>query len=514
MAKYLVDRSVLERAKLRTAFERGVLESPAELVISSFMVEELEHQAKEGDFFAKAALSELESIPLLIEKKAVTRLSVIPVKLDAASLRKLADTTPDLIVLTADKIRSQVLKSLGVPHKYLPPEADLDEFFTLFKGGTLSIHLKEGVPPTAKVGRPGKIKLIALSEAPVPREWLLSIAHALLEKAGEDPDCMLEVSKRNAYVIQYGSYRIAIAFPPFSDGIEITAVKPIAKVTLEDYKLSSKLKKRLAEKSEGVLVAGPPGAGKTTFTSALADFYRDSGKVVKTLESPRDLQVGPEITQYGKINGSFKESCEVLLLVRPDVVCFDEMRSDDDFDVYRDMRLAGIGMIGVVHCGSPIEAIERFIGRVELGMIPHVVDTVIFIRDGAIEKVYDLSLVVKLPTGLRDKALARPVVLVRDFETGNVEYEIYSFAEEVIVMPVAKPATGVHYRVTLRRNSVVINLGGEHANAEVSFYARGRLIGSAIADENGRIVLARKSGLGKRVIQAYKQGVLEVLPES
>ncbi len=514
MPKYLVDRSVLERGKLRTAFEHGILETPAELVISSFMVGELEQQARRGDFFARAALLELESIPLLIEKKAVTKLSIVPVKLDAASLRKLADSTPELTVLTADKIRSQILKSLGVPHKYLPPEADLSEFFTLFKKDTLSIHLKEGVPPTAKVGKPGRIKLVALSETPIQREQLLSIAHALLEKAGEDPDCMLEVSKRNAYVIQYGSYRIAIAFPPFSDGIEITAVKPIAKVTLEDYRLSSKLKRRLAEKSEGILVAGPPGAGKTTFTSALADFYREAGKIVKTLESPRDLQVGPEITQYGKINGSFKESCEVLLLVRPDVICFDEMRSDDDFDVYRDMRLAGIGMIGVVHCGSPIEAIERFIGRVELGIIPHVVDTVIFIRDGAIEKVYALSLVVKLPTGLRDKALARPVVLVKDFETGSVEYEIYSFAEEVIVMPVARPATGIHYRVTLRKNSVVIDLGEEHMNTEVSFYAHGRLIGSALTDENGKIILARRGGLGKRVVQAYRQGALEVLPGS
>jgi ATPase len=46
------------------------------------------------------------------------------------------------------------------------------------------------------------------------------------------------------------------------------------------------------------------------------------------------------------------------------------------------MRLAGVGMIGVVHATRAIDAIQRLIGRVELGMIPQVVDTVIFIDKG------------------------------------------------------------------------------------------------------------------------------------
>jgi ATPase len=95
-------------------------------------------------------------------------------------------------------------------------------------------------------------------------------------------------------------------------------------------------------------------------------------------------------------------------------------------------------MIGVVHATSPIDAIQRFIGRVELGMIPSIVDTVIFIKNGYVEKVYEVRMTVKLPTGLREAELSRPVVEVRDFLTGELEYEIYTFGEQTVVVPIRK----------------------------------------------------------------------------
>jgi ATPase len=116
------------------------------------------------------------------------------------------------------------------------------------------------------------------------------------------------------------------------------------------------------------------------------------------------------------------------------------VRRAQDFEVFADMRLAGVGMVGVVHASSPLDAIQRFMGRVELGMIPHILDTIIFVRDGSIKKVYELSLTVKVPTGMTEADLARPLVEVRDFETGAIEYEIYTFGEENVVVPVSKLA--------------------------------------------------------------------------
>ena len=93
-------------------------------------------------------------------------------------------------------------------------------------------------------------------------------------------------------------------------------------------------------------------------------------------------------------------------------------------------------MIGVIHANSPIDAVQRFIGKIELGMIPHIIDTIIFLKDGNINKVYELKLTVKVPSGMVEEDLARPLVEIFDFENGELEYEIYTYGEENIVVPV------------------------------------------------------------------------------
>jgi ATPase len=205
---------------------------------------------------------------------------------------------------------------------------------------------------------------------------------------------------------------------------------------MDDYELSEKFRERLEEKAEGILIAGAPGHGKSTFAQALAEYYNDQGRVVKTMEKPRDLQVGQDITQYSALEDEMANTADVLLLVRPDYTVYDEVRKDEDFEVFADMRLAGVGMIGVVHASEALDAVQRLIGRVELGVIPQVVDTVVFIRDAEVAKVYKLELTVKVPTGMVEDDLARPVIQILDFETDTPEYEIYTYGEETVVIPV------------------------------------------------------------------------------
>ncbi|MBU0536178.1 MAG: Flp pilus assembly complex ATPase component TadA, partial [Nanoarchaeota archaeon] len=188
--------------------------------------------------------------------------------------------------------------------------------------------------------------------------------------------------------------------------------------------------------AEGILIAGAPGMGKSTFAQALAVYYSNQNKIVKTVEAPRDLQLPDSITQYSISHGSAQEIHDILLLSRPDYTIFDEMRNTEDFRLFTDLRLAGVGMVGVVHGTNPIDSIQRFIGRIELGVIPQVVDTVIFIKDGKVGKVFNVKMCVKVPSGMTEADLARPVVTVNDFETGKLEYEIYSYGEETVVIPV------------------------------------------------------------------------------
>ena len=41
---------------------------------------------------------------------------------------------------------------------------------------------------------------------------------------------------------------------------------------------------------------------------------------------------------------------------------------------------------------------------------------------------------VKVPTGMKEADLARPVIEVRDAETGELKNEIYTYGEQTIVM--------------------------------------------------------------------------------
>jgi len=76
------------------------------------------------------------------------------------------------------------------------------------------------------------------------------------------------------------------------------------------------------------------------------------------------------------------------------------------------------------------------LNRADLGTIPNIVDTVIFIKNGNVDRIYTLEMKVKMPTGLKESDLTRPVVEVKDFMTNKVEYEIYVFGEQTMIIPV------------------------------------------------------------------------------
>ena len=301
--------------------------------------------------------------------------------------------------------------------------------------------------------------------------------------------------------------------------MEITAVRPLVSLTLDDYNIDSRLRKRL-QTAEGILVAGSPGAGKSTFSAALANYYLERDKVVKTLESVRDLQVKPEITQYTKLEGSLENSADVLLLVRPDYTIFDEVRTTKDFEIYADFRLSGVGMIGVVHSSSAIDAIQRFIGRIELGMLPAIIDTIIFIEGGDISNVLILKMTVKVPQGFRDKDLARPVVDVRDYITGQLAYEIYSFGQDVVIVPInpIKPKRGkklseipykkkkskkklIELDIKIDKKKIIIQAEPQYASQNIEVFAENELIFAGSLSRSSEINLSLSNKEGRRILK-------------
>jgi ATPase len=448
--RYVLDTSIIIDGEITKMIDGGQIDTGSEIIIPLAVLDELQSQASSNKEYGFVGLNEIKKIREQSSMKDIS-LRFLGERPNIDDIRLAKRGRIDAIIkdvalheaatlITADYVQALVAEVQGVKSLHIGNVTKTTnlEFEKFFDEDTMSVHLKEGVSPWAKRGKPGEFQLVKLNEKKSTYLELTNIIREISEASRVNRTGSIEISRNGATVIQYGTFRIAITRPPFSDNLEITIVRPIVKLSLENYNATEKLIERLSEGSEGIVISGPPGSGKSTFASSLAEFYANNGKIVKTFESPRDLQVPDEVTQYGPLEGSFEKAADILLLVRPDYTIFDEVRRAHDFGVFSDMRLAGVGMIGVVHASSPLDAIQRFIGRVDLGMIPHILDTIIFIKNGKIEKVYEVLLTVKVPTGMSEADLARPLVEVRDFETQVIEYEIYTYGEENVVVPISE----------------------------------------------------------------------------
>ncbi len=482
----------------------------ATISIPEAVVAELEAQANDGIESGWDGLSELQRLAELADEGEVT-LEYVGERPDAierghasegeidALIRDLADDMAATFV-TSDIVQSEVAEAKGLDVEYIAPRVEdvgtlsIEEYFDDL---TMSVHLKTGVVPMAKRGEIGEMHYEEIREGTLSEADMKEYADEIENSAKESPDGFIELSEPGMTIVQFRDYRIAIARPPFSDGIEITAVRPIVQTDLDDYEYDQELRDRLLEQQRGVLISGSPGAGKSTFAQAVARFLADSDYSVKTMEKPRDLQVGPEITQYTELDGQMSLTADSLLMVRPDYTIYDEVRKTDDFEVFADMRLAGVGMIGVVHATRAIDALQRLVGRVELGMIPQVVDTVVYIEDGEVHTVYDVTTEVKVPHGLMEEDLARPVIVIRDFETGEPAYEIYTFNRQVVTVPIGDEEDGESSGVDrIARQEIereIRSIAQGHVDVDLKspntavVYVEDRDISSVIGKGGGRI---------------------------
>ena len=459
------DTSVIIEALITREMEADEL-SCDEIIIPEAVLAELEHQANQGLAKGHIGLDEVERIVAFGRERgfgvrfsgsrptAAQILKAAEGEIDAA-IRQLAYDEGATFV-TQDKVQAKVARAKGMDVHLVEPT---DEHQTLelegfFDDQTMSVHLREATPPTAKKGSPGDWGFVEIDAKPLSRNDVKRISSEIIEVAGQMKSGFVEIERPGSTIVQLGRYRIVITRPPLSDAWEITAVRPVKKLSLEDYKLSEKLQHRLSEQAEGILIAGSPGMGKTTFAAALIEHYAEQDKICKTIEAPRDLVLPETITQYAISHGDQTEIHDILLLSRPDYTLFDEMRTTKDFLLYADLRLSGIGLAGVIHATKAVDAIQRLIGKVELGMIPQIVDTVVFIKNGRVDTVLALHMTVKVPHGMTEDDLARPVVVINDFESNKSLYELYTYGEQTVAVPVTGEKTEKPAHLKLAAESV------------------------------------------------------------
>ncbi len=523
MAETLVpDTSVLVDGRITELIAEDY--AGAIVVVPLAALAELEAQANKGLETGFAGLNELQALQNLAATNdcTVSFAGLRPTSDDIeqaktgaidAMIRDVAIEHEGLFV-TSDRVQAYAAAAQGLRHHYVRPvideERDLSqlEVMSYFDDDVMSVHLKADCQPMLKRGTPAGV---SYEESPKPvtdHATVRRIARECIEYAKRDYDSFIELERHGCTVCQIGPMRTTIAQPPFSDGLEITAVRPVFKATIDDYDLPDGIMHRIEEKSRGVFVAGPPGSGKSTFAAAVAEHLHGMDRVVKTMEQPRDLQVPREVTQYGALDRDMQWTGEIMLLVRPDHVVYDEVRTTGDFTVFADMRLAGIGLFGVTHASRPIDAVQRLIGRVDLGMIPQIVDTIVYIDKGSVATVLELRFTVKVPEGITSEDLARPVVIVKDIGQQKDVFELYSFGEQIVVMPLDEVQGGEQsrgasalaereLRRALRRfadGPMDIQVKGNSATIYVEQYAVPQLIG-----KGGRTVQGLEARLGMKL---------------
>ncbi len=498
--KVVPDTSVVIDGRVSVAIDDGQF-TGATIAVPEAVVAELEAQANDGIESGWDGLDELQQLAERADDdtievtyvgerpNAIERGHASEGEIDAL-IRDLAEEL-EATFLTSDVVQAEVAEAKGLTVEYVSPkERDVGRLAIedFFDDQTMSVHLKTGAVPKAKRGELGAMAYVDIDDEPTDEATMDEWAREVVDLAKEAPDGFIELSEPGMRIVQFRDYRIAIGRPPFADGIEITAVRPIAQTDMDDYEYADELADRLLERQRGVLISGAPGAGKSTFAQAVARFINDHDYAVKTMEKPRDLQVGPEITQYTELGGEMAKTADALLMVRPDYTIYDEVRKTDDFEVFADMRLAGVGMIGVVHATRPIDALQRLVGRVELGMIPQVVDTVVYIEAGEVNTVYDVKTTVKVPAGLTEEDLARPVIQVTNFETGEPEYEIYTFNRQVVTVPLTDDENGPG------TDSGVDRIAKQEIEREIRSIARG-YVDVELKSQNRAIVYVEESDI-------------------
>ena len=525
LSKIVADTSVIINGQLIAQIEAGSVKN-SEIIIPQAVFDELQSQAsnkKEQGFVGLEKIKKLKGFSGSYGLEVVTKGSHPSIDdIKFAGSGRIDALITDVakqngaILYTSDNVQHLVAQANDVETVFLRGEIKNEtlEFLKFFDDETMSVHLKENQHPLAKRGKPGAFALTAINDEILSRDYLKMISAQISDAVNVSDSNTVEISKPGATVIQHGDYRIAITYPPFSDSFEITIVHPIVKLTLDDYSVSEKLMERFSDRAEGILISGAPGSGKSTLASGLANFYHAGGKIVKTFESPRDLQVNSGITQYGKLDGSFDNTADILLLVRPDYTIFDEVRRKEDFRTFADLRLTGVGMVGVVHANSPLDAIQRFIGKIELGIIPNVLDTVVFVKDGQIDTVYDLELKVKVPTGMTESDLARPVIEIKNFQDDVLEYEIYTFGEENVIVPVSKRTEKIGIE-KLAEDKIKETFRKYDPHAQVEILSDNRV--KVMVDEQCIASIIGRGGSNINEIEKYLQVHIDVVerdPES
>ena len=173
-----------------------------------------------------------------------------------------------------------------------------------------------------------------------------------------------------------GSARLTAVIQPVADHLSATIRRyALRRETLaslvELESLTEEVARFLAaamRASASIIVSGPPGAGKTSFLSALIAAV-PVDHCVRACEEVRELHVPlvhgsyyearpPSLDGSGEI--SLRDLVKVTLAMRPDLIVVGEVRGSEAFELTRAVN-AGCGLACTIHANSASDALDALV---------------------------------------------------------------------------------------------------------------------------------------------------------
>ena len=183
-----------------------------------------------------------------------------------------------------------------------------------------------------------------------------------------------------------------------------------------------------------IIIFGEVGSGKSTFLNTIGRKRVNDGDNVFTIESPKTLSI-----KDATCLANDESSVETVLLCRPDIVLFDEIRERKHYKQLKDLSLACENIIGSFHATDIFEAIARFSalnGDRTYGEVSTIINQFVHIEKGRIVNWYTLK--TTLSSQLSGEFYAdgeRPVTTIYDKDNDEVGWLFY-FANDINIVKV------------------------------------------------------------------------------
>ena len=171
-----------------------------------------------------------------------------------------------------------------------------------------------------------------------------------------------------------------------------------------------------------IIIAGGPGAGKTTILNILATYIPDAERMI-TIEDTLELRMTnkhrvaletrPQ-TIEGKGEITIRDLVRNALHMRPDRIIIGEVRGEETLDMLQCMNIGRVGSMTTLHANSPLDALLRL---ETMAMMGNNNVSAELIRRQIISAIDLVIMVDRLPDG------SRKVMVISEVEKNNrMEY--------------------------------------------------------------------------------------------